>query len=129
MTSVELSKYEYLEHETKFENMVSLYFRVTLLLSAVFLFAGFIIYVFNNGPTTNFDFTQLPLKGSDIFSEMIKFNSVGLMFIGIAILLLIPLGRVVILILHYLENKDLKMALIATLVLTFMLIGIIFNLG
>lgn len=129
MTNVEVSKYEYLEHETKFENIVSLYFRVTLFLSAIFMFVGIFMYAFDLGTPPNFDFTKLPLSGASIVSEMMNFTSVGLMFIGITILLLIPLGRVVILILHYLENNDIKMAAIATLVLIFMLVGIIFNLG
>lgn len=126
MSNVDASKYEYLEHETRFENLVSLYFRVTLFFSAVFMFAGFFLYVLN---PTSFDFSSPPLDPNLIFAQMTSFTSVGLMFIGVAILLLIPLGRVVILIFHYMENKDVRMGLIAVLVLIFMLIGILFNLG
>ncbi len=111
-----------LEREIAFENLVSIYFRITLLISGLLMLVG--IVLFARHPYA-FDFTAITTRV--ILQEINKLSSVGIMLLGITILLLIPLGRVVILMTYYLSNSDYRMSMVSFTVLIFMLLGMIFN--
>ena len=99
------------------------WFRITLVVSALFMFVGYALYY--SGSATTIDLTNLTFD--IILNEIGNFTPIGIMFIGITILLLIPVGRVVILIFHHLSEKDYPLTIISLIVLTFILIGIVFN--
>ena len=111
------------EKELHFERLVSIYFRISLLMSGLLMLTGLIMFILN--PETSFDFININI--STIAQEITTLTSVGLMFSGIVILLLIPLGRVIILLFYYLMNNDYRLMICSAIVLVFMLIGIIFN--
>ena len=123
MEKVDLSNLPFDENEVRFDRFVSVYFRITLFISATFMFLGYILYY--SGPATSIDLENLTF--SIILGEISKFSPVGIMFIGIIILLLIPVGRVVILIFHHLSEKDMALTVISMIVLCFIFIGIIFD--
>ncbi len=112
--------------EIQFERLVSVYFRITLLISALLMLLGIILYSYER---ESFNFSLVSSNPQLILQEMTKLSPIGLMFIGIVILLLIPLGRVTILLIFYGYISDYKLMIVSGIVLIFMLVGIIFNLS
>lgn len=111
------------EKELKFEQLVSVYFRVTLFISGIFMFLGFIL--FSLKPETTFSFTSITI--TTIMNEVMALTPIGYLFIGITILLLTPMGRVLMLFFYYLMNDDHRLMICSGIVFIFMLIGMIFN--
>jgi uncharacterized membrane protein len=113
----------YLDQESTFENFVSIYFRVSLFMSALCMMIGFILY--STETNTALDFSKMNVEL--IQGQIASFSPVGFMFLGLLLLLLIPFGRVIILLLHFLSKQDYLLMSVSLTVLLFMLIGIIFN--
>jgi len=126
MSAITDSKDPNYHKEIQFERLVSIYFRITLVVSALLMLIGILQYSLEK---KSFDFSTILSSPQLIFQEMTKFSPVGFMFIGIVILLLIPLGRVTILLIFYGYNSDYKLMVVSGIVLIFMLIGIIFNIS
>lgn len=126
MSAVEGPKDPNYHKEVQFELLVSVYFRITLFVSAILMAIGIFLY---SSSKQTFKFSQISSSPQLIFQEMTSLSPVGLMFIGIVILLLIPLGRVAILLIFYGYNSDYKHMIVSGIVLTFMLVGIIFNIS
>ena len=109
-----------LAREIAFERFVSAYFRVTLLVSGIFMLVGIVQFVLN-------PYTLPSITAQALFQEMTSFTPLGFMVLGITILLLIPFGRVVLLMIYYFSNSDYRMSMVSFTVMVFMLIGMIFN--
>ena len=108
-----------LAREIGFDRFVSAYFRVTLLVSGIFMLVGIVQFVLN--PST------LPsITAQALFKEMTSFTPLGFMLLGITILLLIPFGRVVLLMIYYFSNSDYRMSMVSFTVMVLMLICMIF---
>lgn len=125
MANVDNSEETNYKKELQFERLVSIYFRITLFFSGLLMFIGLISYVLH--PELSFDITTMTT--TTIAQEITTFTPVGILFIGIIILVLIPLGRVVILLFYYFSHSDYRLMLCSAIVLIFMLTGMIFNLG
>ena len=108
----------------RFENFLSRYYRITLFFSALFMAIGIILFAIN--PPTDPSFFD-NINTTFILQEITNLSSAGFMFIGIIILLLIPFVQVVIFLIHYLIEKDYPLTIVASIVIFFMLIGIIFD--
>lgn len=113
------------EEMVHFDRLVSIYFRITLIISAAFMLIGYVLYY--SGPATTIDLEHLTFQ--IILDQIGSLTPIGIMFIGIIVLLLIPVGRVIILIFHHLSEHDYALTLISMLVLIFILIGVIFDIG
>lgn len=91
-----------------------------MILSSVLMTLGYLFYSLNPQPIDTAKFTTFK-----IVKEILMLSPEGILFIGIAILLLSPIGGVLMLMGYFLSIRDQKFSLIAILVLIFMITGLL----
>ncbi|MFW9930068.1 MAG: DUF1634 domain-containing protein [Candidatus Thorarchaeota archaeon] len=106
--------------EQQFEEIISYLLRIGVIFSGFFMLLGMILAGLQ-GSTVDIENLSLNI----IIENILQITPIGLIFIGIIILLLTPVMRVAISIILYIYIKDKKFAVVTSIVLLFMLIGIL----
>ena len=112
--------------EQRFRNYFSYYLTITLILSSITMIIGLILYSINPPPHP-FDPSTMDL--ATIISEITQLSPEGILYIGVVLLLLSPVGGIVMSIFYYSYMKDSKLTLISIFVLIMMVIGVVFKIS
>lgn len=112
--------------EERFRNYFSYYLKISLALSAITMLIGLLLYV-ANPPTQTFDPSKMDL--ATILKEIMQLTPEGILYIGVIVLLLSPVGGIVMSIFYYGYMKDTKLLAISVIVLFFMIIGVVFKIS
>lgn len=106
--------------ELEFESIISKILLIGVILSGSLMIIGFFLTI-----TTDYSLNLSVVTVGWIFSQFFQLTPIGILFMGIFILLLTPVTRVAASILLYISIKDWKYVVFTTLVLIFMLLGVI----
>lgn len=112
--------------EQRFRNYFSYYLMTTLILSSITMVIGLILYSLHP-PTAPFDPSQMDL--ATILSQVAQTTPEGVLYLGVIILLLSPVGGVVMSIFYYGYMKDRKLTIVSIIVLFLMVIGVVFKIA
>jgi uncharacterized membrane protein len=111
-----------IKREEAFKKYFSNYLTISLIISSLSMSFGFFLYILDPYPITTDDLTIIL-----ILNEIINLSSEGILFFGIIILLLSPVGGVLLSIVYYIKIKDKDFILISIIVFCSMIFGITFN--
>ena len=112
--------------EQRFRNYFSYYLMTTLILSSITMVIGLILYNLHP-PTESFHPSEMDLV--TILNQVAQITPEGILYLGVIILLLSPVGGVFISIFYYGYMKDRKLTIVSIIVLFLMVIGVVFKIG